>query len=473
MKKFLDKDFLLETETAKVLYHEYAKKMPIYDFHCHLSPKEIYEDKKYRSLEEVWIGGGADHFGDHYKWRLMREYGIEEHYITGTASDYEKFEKWAEMLPYAIGNPIYHWSHLELQRYFGIDTILNPNTAKEIYDEAGKKLETLTARKMIEMNNVAVIYTTDDPIDDLRYHELIAQDKSFKTKVCPSFRPDKALNVELDTFMPWLSSLEKAVGFEIKSLDNLLDALSNRVKFFDERGCAISDHALDVVYYEDASKEEVEIIFNKVLNNEKLSEEELNKYKGYVLVHLGKEYHKYDWVQQYHIGALRNNSKRMYREIGPDTGFDATQDQPFAAKLAKLLGKLDDTDELPRTILYCLNPRDNEVLATIKNCFQQGGVVAKIQFGSGWWFNDQKDGMERQLTAYSCQGLLSKFVGMLTDSRSFLSYTRHEYFRRILCNMFGNLIESGQYPNDVDFVGRIVEDICFNNAARAFKTLKD
>ncbi len=471
MKEFLDKDFLLETETAKVLYHKYASKMPIFDFHCHLSPKEIYEDKKYRSLEEVWIGGGDDHYGDHYKWRLMREFGVEEHYITGKASDYEKFEKYAEMMPYAIGNPIYQWSHLELQRYFNIYKVLNKNTAKEIYDEATEKLQNLTARKMIEMNNVEVIYTTDDPIDDLKYHELIAKDTTFKTKVCPSFRPDKALNVELDTFIPWLNNLENVVNFKINNLNDLLKALSLRVKYFDERGCAISDHALDVVYYEDATFEEVDKIFEKVLKGIKLEEIELNKYKGFVLVHLGKEYHKYNWVQQYHIGALRNNSKRMYNEIGPDTGFDATEDQPFARKLSKLMGKLDETNELPRTILYCLNPRDNEVLATLKNCFQQGGVVAKIQFGSGWWFNDQKDGMERQLTAYSLQGLLSKFVGMLTDSRSFLSYTRHEYFRRILCNFLGNLIESGQYPADIEFVGSVVEDICFNNAARTFKTL--
>lgn len=472
MKKFLDKDFLLETETAKTLYHEYAEKMPIFDFHCHLSPKEIYEDKKYRSLEEVWIGGGADHFGDHYKWRLMREAGVEEKYITGDASDYEKFLKFAEMMPYAIGNPIYHWSHLELQRFFGIDTILCPEIAKEIYDKAGEKLKTLTARKMIEMSNVKVLYTTDDPVDDLHYHALIKQDTSFKTKVCPAFRPDKALNIELDTFTPWFNKLQEVTGMKINSLDEFLKALDERIKFFDDNGCAISDHALDVVMYADTTKEEVNEIFVKALKGEKLTDLELNKYKGFVLIHLGKQYHKYNWVQQYHIGALRNNSKRMYKLIGADTGFDATEDQPFAKKLSSILGLLDENDELPRTILYCLNPRDNEVLATLKNCFQQGGVVAKIQFGSGWWFNDQKDGMERQLTAYANTGLLSKFVGMLTDSRSFLSYTRHEYFRRTLCNMFGNLIESGQYPNNIELVGKIVEDICYNNAKNAFKTLK-
>ena len=472
MKPFLDKDFLLETETAKKLYHEHAEHMPIFDFHCHLSPKEIYEDKKYRSLEEVWIGGGKDHYGDHYKWRLMREFGIDEYYITGDALDEEKYLKFAEMMPYAIGNPIYHWSHLELQRYFGINKLLNPSTAKEIYEEANEKLKTLTARKMIEMNNVKVIYTTDDPIDDLHYHELLAKDTSFKTKVCPAFRPDKGLNVELDTFYPWLERLEELHGHKIDSLDEYLLALDERVKYFNDHGSAISDHALDVVMYEEASKEEVEVIFKKVLNHEKLNELELNQYKGYVLVHLGRKYHEYDWVQQYHIGALRNNSKRMYRLIGADTGFDATEDQPFASKLARLLGALDDTNELPRTILYCLNPRDNEVLATLKNCFQQGGVVGKIQFGSGWWFNDQKDGMERQLKAYMNAGLLSKFVGMLTDSRSFLSYTRHEYFRRTLCNLLGNLIENGEYPCDLEFVGQVVEDICYNNAKNTFKTLR-
>lgn len=472
MKNFLDKDFLLETETAKTLYHKYAEKMPIFDFHCHLSPKEIYEDKKYRSLEEVWIGGGADHYGDHYKWRLMREFGVDEKYITGDATDEEKYNKFVEMMPYAIGNPLYHWSHLELQRYFNINTIINPEHAKEIYEEANKKLETLTARKMIEMNNVKVLYTTDDPVDDLHYHELIKADKSFNVKVCPAFRPDKALNIELDTFMPWFKKLETVTHREIKNLKDFLAAMDERVKYFDEHDCAISDHALDVVMYKETTEERVDEIFKKALRNEKLTEDEINEYKGFLLVHLGRQYHKYDWVQQYHIGALRNNSKRMYKTIGADTGFDATEDQPFAKKLSSILSDLDETDELPRTILYCLNPRDNEVLATLKNCFQQGGVVAKIQLGSGWWFNDQKDGMERQLTAYANTGLLSKFVGMLTDSRSFLSYTRHEYFRRTLCNMFGNLIESGQYPNDVDFVGHIVEDICYNNAARAFKTLK-
>lgn len=472
MKDFLDKDFLLETETAKTLYHKYAEKMPIYDFHCHLSPKEIYEDKKYRSLEEVWIGGGEDHYGDHYKWRLMREFGVEEKFITGDASDFDKFMKFAEMMPYAIGNPIYHWSHLELQRFFNINKILNPKTAKSIYNSANKKLQKLTARKMIAKSNVKVLYTTDDPIDDLHYHALLREDTTFKTKVCPAFRPDKALNVELDTFMPWFKKLEEVVGYEITNLDLFLKALDERIKFFDDNGCAISDHALDVVYYKDATKEEVAEIFVKVLKGIALTEDELNQYKGFILIHLGKEYHKYDWVQQYHIGALRNNSKRMYKLIGADTGFDATEDQPFAKKLSAILSNLDETDELPRTILYCLNPRDNEVLATLKNCFQQGGVVAKIQFGSGWWFNDQKDGMERQLVAYANTGLLSKFVGMLTDSRSFLSYTRHEYFRRTLCNMFGNLIESGQYPANIKFVGSVIKDICYNNAANTFKTLK-
>lgn len=472
MKPFLNDDFLLENETAKVLYHEYAEKMPIFDFHCHLNPQEIYEDKKYRSLTEVWIGGGEDHFGDHYKWRIMREFGVDEAYITGNKSDWEKFQKWAEVMPYAIMNPLYHWTHLELKRYFNIDEILSPETAKSIYDNATEQLKTLTARKMIENNNVKVLYTTDDPVDDLKYHRLLKEDKSFKVKVCPAFRPDKALNVELETFKPWLAKLEKAVNHPIKDLDSFLKSLSERVEFFDKAGCAISDHALDVVMYQDATKEEVEVIFDKVLKDQPLTEVELNKYKGYILVHLGREYRRHDWVQQYHIGALRNNSQRMYQTIGPDTGFDATEDQPFASKLSHLLDKLDSTDELPRTILYCLNPRDNAVLATLKNCFQQGGVVGKIQLGSGWWFLDQKDGIEHQITALAMTGLLSKFVGMLTDSRSFLSYTRHEYFRRVLCNMVGELVETGQYPADIEFIGKMIEDICYNNAKNFFKTLK-
>jgi glucuronate isomerase len=464
MQEFLNDDFILKNETAKYLYHNHAKKMPIYDFHCHLSSKEIYEDKKFASITEAWLGG------DHYKWRALRQYGIDEAYITGNKSDKEKFDKWAEVLPYTVGNPLYNWTHLELKRYFGINDILSLKTKDKIYEECNKKLETLTARKLIIMNNVNVIFTTDDPVDDLKYHKLLSEDKSFKTKVLPAFRPDKVLNVEYSWFYDWLGKLEKVVEFKITSLELLKKALTMRIDYFDQVGCAASDHALDVVMYEDASEIEVESIFTKVLNKEKLTSSELSKYKGHLLVFLGREYNKRNWVQQYHIGALRNVSSRMLKVLGPDTGYDAIEDRTFASTLAKLLDALDVTDELPKTILYCLNPRDNEVLAAITNCFQSSKTISKIQFGSAWWFNDQKDGMERQIEALSQMCLLSKFVGMLTDSRSFMSYTRHEYFRRILCNKLGTLVEEGLYPKDLEFLGKIVEDICYNNAVNYFKT---
>lgn len=462
MKKFMDDDFVLKNETAKKLYHGYAKDMPIFDFHCHLSVEEIYNDKKFSSITEAWLGG------DHYKWRLLREMGVEEKYITGDGGDYEKFLKYAEVMPYAIGNPIFHWTHLELRRYFGINDILSPKTAEKIYNQCNEKLKTLTARKMITESNVKKLFTTDDPVDDLRFHKLLKEDPSFNVEVGPAFRPDKAINIEQPAFRPYISKLSEVSGVEINGAESLLKALTKRVDYFDETGCVCSDHALDNVMYLPSSDEEVDNIVKKALAGEALSHEEIERYKGWLLVRLGREYSKRGWVQQYHIGALRNNSERRLRLLGPDTGFDAIDDHVFAKKLSMLLDALDSTDELPKTILYCLNPRDNEVLAALMNCFQQAGVVGKIQFGSAWWFNDQKDGMERQLTALSQVGLLSKFVGMLTDSRSFLSYTRHEYFRRILCNMLGTLIEEGEYPDDIEFVGEIVRDICYNNAIKYF-----
>lgn len=463
MKKFMDKDFVLRNETAKTLYHDYAENMPIFDYHCHLPIQEIYEDRKFANITECWLGG------DHYKWRLMREMGVDESYITGDKDDYEKFLKYAEVMPYAIGNPIFHWTHLELQRYFDINEILSPKTAKEIFDKCNEKLQTLTARKMITMSNVKRIFTTDDPIDDLRFHKLLKEDKSFEVEVVPAFRPDKAINIELPTYVPYIAKLADAANVKIDGIDSLCEALTKRIEFFDSVGCVCSDHALDVVMFAPATKEQVDKIVKKALGGDDLTQHEIEQYKGYILVHLGRQYARLHWVQQYHIGALRNNSARYMRELGPDTGFDAIEDRTFAKKLSMLLDTLDGTNELPKTILYCLNPRDNEVLATIMNCFQQAGVVGKMQFGSAWWFNDQKDGMERQLTALSQLGLLSKFVGMLTDSRSFLSYTRHEYFRRIVCNMLGELIEEGEYPADIEFVGSVVQDICYNNAVNYFK----
>lgn len=463
MKKYLGDDFLLNTKTAQYLYDNHAKSMPIFDFHCHLNPQEIAEDKTFSNITQIWLGG------DHYKWRLMREFGVDEKYITGDASDYDKFVKFAEVLPYTIGNPLHHWCHLELKRFFAIDKILSPSTVKEIWDEANKKLSNMSAKKLIASSNVKVLCTTDDPIDTLEFHQEIKKDKNFTVKVLPAYRPDKAINVELPhLFFPWFEKLEKRFKTEVKSFDSFLNCLEKSIEHFNNNGCVCSDHALDVVMYEKTTKEEVSKIFEKVINKKSISESELKQYKGYMLVFFGEQYNKYGWVQQYHIGALRNNSTRYMNTIGPDTGYDATEDQPFASSLSKILDSLDIDNKLPKTILYCLNPRDNEVLATIKNCFQQGGISAKIQFGSAWWFNDQKDGMQRQMEASAQVGLLSKFVGMLTDSRSFLSYPRHEYFRRILCNKFGDLIENGEYPNEPEFVGKIVEDICFNNAIKYF-----
>lgn len=462
MKKFMDKDFVLKNQTAVTLYEKYAKDMPIFDFHCHLPIEEIYNDRKFANITECWLGG------DHYKWRLMRELGVDESYITGDKDPFEKFMKYAEVMPYAIGNPIYHWTHLELQRYFDINETLSPKTAKEIFDKCNKKLETLTARTLIKNSNVKKMFTTDDPIDDLHFHKLLKEDKSFDVEVAPAFRPDKAINIELPTYVPYIAKLADAADVKIDGIDSLCEALTKRIEFFDSVGCVCSDHALDVVMFKPATREQVDKIVKKALGGDDLTHDEIEMYKGYVLVHLGKQYARLHWVQQYHIGALRNNSRRYMGLLGPDTGFDAIEDQTFAKKLSMLMDTLDSTDELPKTILYCLNPRDNEVLATLMNCFQQGGIVGKIQFGSAWWFNDQKDGMEKQLTALSQLGLVSKFVGMLTDSRSFLSYTRHEYFRRIVCNMFGTLIEDGEYPDDVDFVGTIVQDICYNNAVKYF-----
>ena len=462
MKNFMTQDFVLENGTARTLYEKYAKNMPIFDYHCHLSVEDIYADRRFASITECWLGG------DHYKWRLMREMGIDESYITGNKSRQEKYMKYAEVIPYAIGNPIYHWTHLELNRYFGIEETLSPESAERIFEQCNERLKTLTARKLIVMSNVKTLFTTDDPIDDLHFHKLLAEDTSFSVDVRPAFRPDKAINIELPTFGRYIAKLSDTAGIAIDSIDSLCDALTKRIEYFDSFGCVCSDHALDVVMFQPADRETVDRILRKALNGETLTRDEIEQYKGYVLVHLGRQYARLHWAQQYHIGALRNNSRRNLERLGPDTGFDAIEDQTFAKKLALLMDTLDSTDELPKTILYCLNPRDNEVLAALMNCFQQSGVVGKIRFGSAWWFNDQKDGMEKQLTALSQFGLISKFVGMLTDSRSFLSYTRHEYFRRILCNFFGKLIENGEYPANIDFVGKIVQDICYNNAVAYF-----
>lgn len=466
-KEFMGEDFLLEDEISKRLFFEHAQKMPIFDYHCHLSPKEIAEDHRFGSITEAWLGqNGA---GDHYKWRLLREFGIEEEYITGNKTPKEKFDRFCAAMPYFVGNPVYQWTHLELQRYFGIDKPLCPENAEYIWNETNKQLKDLTAKKILQKMNVYALFTTDDPIDDLHYHEMMAKDESLKTKVLPAFRPDKALNVERDTFRPWLKALEKVVGRGVTSLNELLQALDERLAFFVEHGCLASDHALDSLHYKKGTTyEEADKVFQKGVRGEMISFAEQDAYKGFLLVHLGKEYHKYGMVQQYHIGALRNNSTRMYGLLGADSGFDAIDDLPYAEKLSGLLDELDSSDELPKTILYTLNDADYPVLVTLMNCYQKGGIKGKIQLGTAWWFQDHFDGMNKQLSYLSSDGLLSCFVGMLTDSRSFLSYPRHEYFRRIFCAYLGKMVMEGKYPEDLKTLGQIVEDVSFNNAKNYF-----
>lgn len=459
MRKFMDDNFLLSTDTAITLYHDHAKNMPICDYHCHLNPKEIAEDKRYNNITEIWLGG------DHYKWRTMRSFGIEEKYITGDASDYEKFQAFAKVMPYLIGNPMYHWSHLELKRYFGIEETLSPKTCESIWNRCNEIINSddFSARAMIKKSNVKYIGTTDDPIDNLEYHIQISNDDNFDCEVRPSFRPDKTLKIQGEGFAEYINLLGKTENTEINDYGTLLNVLEKRLDFFVENGCQITDHSLERVYFRQATLEEVDAIFKKALNGEKLSIEEVEKYSTLTMISLGRMYSKRNMVMQLHIGALRNNNTRMFKKLGADVGFDSIDDGEIATGISRLLDSLDMTDELPKTILYCLNPKDNEVLGTMIGNFQGGGIAGKIQFGSGWWFNDQKDGMERQMMALSQLGLISQFVGMLTDSRSFLSYTRHEYFRRILCNYIGNIVENGEYPCDMEILGEIIENICYNN----------
>ena len=465
MKSFLTEDFLLDTHIAKELYFSYAELQPIFDYHCHLPPEQIATNYQFRNLYDIWLKG------DHYKWRAMRTHGIEERFCTGEASDYDKFLAWCETVPYTIGNPLYHWTHLELRRPFGItDKLLSPTTAKAIWEQCNALLaqENFSAKGIIKQMNVKFIGTTDDPIDDLQYHRSIAQDKNFTTKVAPSFRPDKAFNIELNTFNTYISKLELVTDIEINSFVQLCNALVKRIDYFAKHGCRVSDHALDTVMYADANEKELDQILQAKLSGATLDKTQIAKFKTAVLVFLGNEYHKRNWVQQYHIGALRNNNTFMFNQLGPDTGFDSINDEPIAQALSRLLDAQGKNDSLPKTILYCLHPRDNEVLGTMLGNFQQAGIKSKMQFGSGWWFNDQKDGMIRQMTQLSQLGLLRHFVGMLTDSRSFLSYTRHEYFRRILCQMIGHWVRDGEAPNDICLLGQMVEDICFNNAKDYF-----
>ncbi len=464
MKKFMDESFLLTNPISERLYHEYAKKMPILDYHCHLDPQEIAENKRYSNITELWLAH------DHYKWRAMRANGIEEKYITGDATDKEKFLKWAETLPRCIGNPLYHWSHLELKRYFNIDSLLSPETAEEIWDKCNDLLQQdgFSARGFIERSNVKGLCTTDDPIDSLEYHRAL-KDDGFATKVYPTFRPDRAFDLSKPGFVRWINKLMDITGIEIETFQDYQEALKYRIDFFHSMGCRLSDHGIDRMVYGRGTIGEATEILGKALGEEDLTKEEMSKFNTQVQLFLGREYASRGWTMQLHLAAMRDNSRRMYDLIGPNTGFDAMDDQPYGEYLANFLSDLDQTDELPKTILYSLNPMDNELLITIAGCFQSGPTPGKMQLGSGWWFNDQKDGMIRQMVALANMGLISRFVGMLTDSRSFLSYTRHEYFRRILCDLFGTWVYQGEAPNDLDLLGSIIEDICYNNARDYFK----
>ncbi len=465
MANFLTDDFLLHTPVAKKLYHDFAQHLPIIDYHCHLPPKQIAVDYRFENLTDIWLKG------DHYKWRAMRTNGIAESLCTGDASDKEKFLAFARTVPYTLGNPIYHWTHLELRRPFGLsDVELNPSNAEEIWDQCNAMLASpeFSARAIMQKMNVRMVGTTDDPLDDLSAHKTIADDADFAVRVLPSWRPDKSFNIAQSHFVDYVVKLSEITDIEINSFSALCQALLQRLDHFAAHGCTIADHALDVVEYAEASETEIDEILNLRLAGGVVTAEQSAKFKTAVLVFLGEQYATRGWVQQYHIGALRNNNGLMLERLGPDTGFDSINDRPVAMELSALLNALAKKEALPKTILYCLNPSDNEVIATMCGNFQGGGVVGKIQFGSGWWFNDQKDGMQRQMQQLAQLGLLSRFVGMLTDSRSFLSYTRHEYFRRILCNMLGQWVADGEAPEDIPLLSTIVKDICFNNANTYF-----
>ncbi|MBL7970843.1 MAG: glucuronate isomerase [Prolixibacteraceae bacterium] len=464
MKSFMDENFLLQTETAQKLYHGHAAKMPIFDYHCHINPKDIAEDRKFNTITEIWLAG------DHYKWRGMRTNGIAEKYCTGDASDWEKFEKWAETVPQTLRNPLFHWTHLELKRFFGINEVLSPKNAREIYDACNAKLQTpeYSCRGIIRMANVHTICTTDDPVDTLGYHRQIKA-SGFEVAVLPAWRPDKAMTVEDPVFYnAYINQLAAVSEMDINTFDELMIALNKRHRYFHENGCRLSDHGLDTAFAEDYTADEIDAAFLKIRAGYRLTAKEIQKFKSCMLYEFGRMDHSRGWAQQFHIGALRNNNTRLFNQLGPDTGFDSIGDKPVAEPLSKLLNRLDTENKLTKTILYNLNPRDNELYATMIGNFQDGSIPGKIQYGSGWWFLDQKDGMEKQINALSNLGLLSRFVGMLTDSRSFLSYTRHEYFRRTLCNILGNDVENGEIPNDMELLGQMVENISFNNAKNYF-----
>lgn len=464
MKAFMDADFLLDTETARTLFREGAQDTPIFDWHCHLSPKEIYENKEPEDIAALWLGG------DHYKWRAMRSFGIAEEYITGGASGYEKFKAYASMMPACIGNPLYHWSHLELQRYFGIAEMLSEKTADDIWKRANERIRAggFTPRNLIKKSKVAALCTTDDPADSLEYHQLLKEEKGFDCRVLPAFRPDKALGIELPGFPAWLSAMEQTVGERITSFAALCAVLKRRIAFFDALGCRASDHAFTHVPYAEASELQLEEIFEKGAAGEPISQWEMDAYRTALLQVLAREYARLGWGMELHIGAMRNNNTRMFKALGPDTGYDSCADDTAVQNLSPLLDSLEVEGNLPKTILFALNPKDNYVLSTMLGNFQNSDAPGKLQFGSAWWFNDHIDGMREQLRTLANTGVLGRFVGMVTDSRSFLSYPRHEYFRRILCGMIGEMVEAGWYPADMDTLIQIVKDISYNNAVRYF-----
>lgn len=465
MKNFLDENFLLQNKTAESLFHEHSEKLPIIDYHCHLSPKDIADDRQFDNLTQIWLEG------DHYKWRAMRANGIPEKYVTGDASDNEKFLKWAETVPYTLRNPLYHWTHLELLHPFGIHKILNPATAQEIYDECTQMLRTkeFSVRGIMKKMNVELVCTTDDPIDNLQYHQKIRKD-NFSVRVLPAWRPDKSMAVESpENFNAYVDKLAQAADVDIRDFKSLISALENRHDFFHQEGCRLSDHGLDTFLAEDYTDNEIEQIFKKVRGGKQLELLEISKFKSAMLYQFASMDHKKGWTQQFHVGAIRNNNTRMFKQLGPDTGYDAINDPSFAASMVKFFDKLSLSGQLTKTMVYNLNPKDNELMVTIIGSFNDGTVPGKMQYGSGWWFLDQKDGMQKQMTALSNLGLLSRFVGMTTDSRSFLSYTRHEYFRRILCNLIGTDVENGEIPNDMALTGKMAEDISYYNAKNYFQ----
>ncbi|WP_298391331.1 glucuronate isomerase [Hydrotalea sp.] len=464
MKPFLDEDFLLHNKTAVKLYHEFAKSMPVIDYHCHLSPQQIADNVTFKNLTQIWL------YGDHYKWRAMRINGVNEKYCTGSASDKDKFLQWAATVPYTLRNPLYHWTHLELKRYFGISEILNEHTAEQIYTQCTALLQQpdYSVKNLLRKMNVYTICTTDDPVDSLEYHQKLKGD-GFEIPVLPAFRPDNVMNVtDPEKFNSYLKKLEAITSISISSFDDFLYALQNRHDFFASMGCSVSDHGLEEICAEEFTGSEIDSIFHKVHSGKHLNEVEQRKFKSAMLVHFAEWDWEKGWIQQYHLGALRNNNTRMLNTIGPDTGWDSIGDFQQGKNLSKFLGKLDNDDRLTKTIVYNLNPADNELMATMVGNFNDGSVAGKIQFGAAWWFLDQKDGMVKQMNALSNMGLLSRFVGMLTDSRSFLSYPRHEYFRRILCNLLGEEIEHGELPNDIPWIGKVLQDICFYNAKNYF-----